>query len=280
MQLASFTIGGRPSFGAISGAHIVDFHAGFEGRFDDLRSYIAAGMPKLPPHANEVRHGLSEIQLLPVIPSPPKIICVGLNYRTHLEETGKEQGAQPVIFLRVACSQVAHEQPMVIPRESNRFDYEGELAVVIGKPGRRIAQADAWDHIAGYSCYNDGSVRDWQTHTSQWAPGKNFAGTGAFGPWMVTADEIEPGQSLALVTRLNGEEVQRSSTDLLIFDIPRVIEYVSSFMPLEVGDVIATGTPGGVGAKRVPPLWMKAGDVVEVEIDQIGVLRNPIVAET
>jgi len=278
MQLASFLVDGRAAFGAVQGDHVVDLHAAFEGRFDDLRAYIAAGMPPAPATAG-TRHPLSAVELLPVIPNPSKIICVGLNYRTHLEETGKEQGAQPVIFLRVASSQLAHGKPMLVPRESARFDYEGELAVVIGKPGRRIAQAAAWDHIAGYSCYNDGSVRDWQTHTSQWAPGKNFPATGAFGPCMVTADEIDPARALSLVTRLNGAEVQRSSTDLLIFDIPRIIAYVSTFMPLEPGDVIATGTPGGVGAKRTPPLWMKAGDVVEVEIERIGVLRNPVAAE-
>jgi 2-keto-4-pentenoate hydratase/2-oxohepta-3-ene-1,7-dioic acid hydratase in catechol pathway len=187
--------------------------------------------------------------------------------------------AQPTIFLRLADSQQGHEQPIPAPAESGKLDYEGEVAIVIGKPGRRIREADAWTHIAGYACYNDVSVRDWQVHTSQWAPGKNFYRTGAFGPWMVTSDEIAPGATLSLTTRLNGVEVQRTDTSLLIFGIPRLIAYLSSFTPLRTGDVIVTGTPGGVGAKRTPPLWMKPGDVVEVEVDRIGVLRNTIGAD-
>ena len=282
MRLVSFLAGARPAYGLVAGEQILDLSAKWGTQYPDLKSFIAAGLPGL----RELAHGaienrvpLAQVALLPVIPNPDKIVCVGLNYRTHLEETGKDASAHPVIFLRVANSQQAHGQPLVLPRESRKFDYEGELAVVIGRGGRRIAQADAWSHIAGYSCYNDASVRDWQVHTSQWAPGKNFPKTGAFGPWLVTADEIAPGERLALVTRLNGDEVQRSSTDLLIFDIPRIVEYVSAFMPLEPGDVLVTGTPGGVGAKRNPPLWMEDGDVVEVEIEKVGLLRNPVAAE-
>jgi 2-keto-4-pentenoate hydratase/2-oxohepta-3-ene-1,7-dioic acid hydratase in catechol pathway len=214
-----------------------------------------------------------------VIPNPGKIWCAGLNYGEHVQETGRQITEQPTLFLRVADSQVGHGLAIVRPPESIKLDYEGEIAVVIGKPGRRIAEADSWGHIAGYACYNDGSVRDWQVHTSQWGPGKNFWRTGGFGPWMVTADEIPAGTVMSLVTRLNGTEVQRATTAQLIHSIPRLIAYASTVAPLRAGDVIVTGTPGGVGAKRTPPLWMKAGDVVEVEVDRIGVLRNPVADE-
>ena len=166
-----------------------------------------------------------------------------------------------------------------ISKVSSHFDYEGELAVIIGKPGRYIAKADALKHIAGYACYNDGSIRDWQMHTHQFIPGKNFPQSGSYGPWMVTADEIADPSKLTLITRLNGQELQRTGTDLMIFPIPELIEYISGFTTLNPGDVIATGTPGGVGFKRKPPLYMKAGDVVEVDISSVGVLRNPIVDE-
>jgi 2-keto-4-pentenoate hydratase/2-oxohepta-3-ene-1,7-dioic acid hydratase in catechol pathway len=166
-----------------------------------------------------------------------------------------------------------------MPPESTRLDYEGEIAIVIGQGGRRITEADAWQHIAGYACYNDGSIRDWQTATPQWTAGKNFWRTGGFGPWMVTRDEIQDDQRMTLVTRLNGQEMQRTTTDKLIHSIPRQIAHISAFMPLAAGDVIVTGTPGGVGAKRTPPVWMKPGDVVEIEVDAIGVLRNGVRAE-
>jgi 2-keto-4-pentenoate hydratase/2-oxohepta-3-ene-1,7-dioic acid hydratase in catechol pathway len=184
-----------------------------------------------------------------------------------------------VIFLRVPESQVGHGRPIVCPRESDQLDFEAELAVVIGKAGRRIAAADALSHVAGISCYNDGSVRDWQLATGQWSPGKNFPATGAFGPWMVTADELDPGTALRLRCRLNGEVMQDTTTDLMIFPIPTLIAFVSTWTTLEVGDVIVTGTPGGVGLRRDPPVWMKHGDVVEIELDGVGVLRNPVVKE-
>ena len=191
-------------------------------------------------------------------------------------ETGRDNTEQPAIFLRVAESQVGHLQPMVRPRESKNFDYEAEIAVIIGKPGRRIAQKDAWDHIAGYSCYNEGSVRDFQRQTTQWTAGKNFARTGAFGPWMVTTDEIPDISKQTIATRLNGVEVQAAPISDLVFDVPALIAYCSTFTELAPGDVIVTGTTGGVGAYRTPPLWMKDGDVVEVEVSGIGVLRNPV----
>ncbi len=279
MRLASFLAAGRPAYGVVTDDGIIDLSARLGDRYPDLKSLLGAPAEEVraavaPDARPDFR--LGDIEFLPTIPNPGKILCVGLNYHAHLEETGKAQTTHPPIFLRVADSQQGHGQPLLVPPESRKFDFEGEVAVIIGKPGRRIAEADAWNHVAGYACYNDGSVRDWQVHTPQWGPGKNFYRTGGFGPWMVTADEIPPGAVMTLTTRLNGEEVQRTTTDLLIFGIPQLIRYLSTVMPLEAGDVIVSGTPGGVGAKRNPPLWMKDGDVVEVEVDRIGVLRNPV----
>jgi 2-keto-4-pentenoate hydratase/2-oxohepta-3-ene-1,7-dioic acid hydratase in catechol pathway len=211
-----------------------------------------------------------------VIPNPDKIICVGLNYQEHVVETGRDNTEQPAIFLRLPESQVGHRQPILRPRESKNLDYEAEIAVIIGTAGRRISQKDAWSHVAGYSCYNDGSVRDWQRHTIQWTAGKNFVQTGGFGPWMVTADEIPPGTTMTLSCRLNGERMQHASTEQMIFKIPKIIEYVSTWITLVPGDVLVTGTPGGVGARRTPPVWMKPGDKVEIEIDKVGILENSI----
>ena len=207
------------------------------------------------------------------------MLCAGLNYDEHVRETRRERTERPTIFMRYAESQLGHEQPILLPPESERLDYEGEIAVVIGRAGRRISEEDAFSHIAGFACYNDGSIRDWQTHTSQWGPGKNFQATGAFGPTLVSADEIGENEALTLETRLNGQVVQHATTDMLIFSIPTLIAYCSTFTRLQPGDVIVTGTPGGVGAKRNPPLFMKDGDVVEVEVSKLGILRNPIRAE-
>ncbi len=282
MKLISFEHQGRAGFGAVVGHGVVDLGAAMGHRHADLKALLAADalaeaaqlvaarQPDLP---------LAGLTLLPVIPNPDKIWCCGLNYAEHVRETQREVTEQPTFFMRFAASQVGHGQPMLRPRESTQLDYEGEIAVVIGKGGRRIAEADAWTHVAGYACYNDGSVRDWQRHTSQYGPGKNFWRTGGFGPWMVTADEIPFGTTLTLVTRLNGQEMQRATTDMLIHSIARQIAYVSTVAPLVPGDVLVTGTPGGVGSRRNPPVWMKAGDVVEVEIDRVGVLRNPVADE-
>jgi len=189
----------------------------------------------------------------------------------------RELSEQPPIFLRVWRSQIGHNQPIVNPKLSDSLDWEGELAVIIGKEGRNIPKEDAWQYVAGYACYNDASVREWQFHAKQIASGKNFEATGGFGPWMVTADEIAPGRELKLVTRLNGKVEQSSHTGHMIFDIPTLINYASTIFTLVPGDVIATGTPAGVGWSRKPPLVMRAGDVVEVEIEAVGTLRNPIV---
>ena len=221
----------------------------------------------------------ADLTWLPVIPNPDKILCVGLNYETHRKETGRSEVENPTIFARYANSQTGHLAPIVRPKVSSDLDYEGELAVIIGKAGRYIGRDDAMSYVAGYAIYNDGSLRDYQRHTHQFTPGKNFPDTGAFGPWMMTPDELGPLAPLRLQTRLNGAVVQDATFDQMIFDIPRQIEYCSQFTRLEPGDVIASGTPGGVGAKRNPPLWMKPGDVVEVEIDGLGVLKNPITQE-
>jgi 2-keto-4-pentenoate hydratase/2-oxohepta-3-ene-1,7-dioic acid hydratase in catechol pathway len=226
---------------------------------------------------------LATLHYLPVIPRSEKIICAVRNYMDHHKEVlaagmHRELSEQPPIFLRVWRSQIGHNQPIVNPKVSDSLDWEGELAVIIGKEGRNIPKEDAWQYVAGYSCYNDASVREWQFHAKQIASGKNFEATGGFGPWMVTADEIAPGRELKLVTRLNGKVEQSSHTGHMIFDIPTLINYASTIFTLVPGDVIATGTPAGVGWSRKPPLVMRAGDVVEVEIEAVGTLRNAIVA--
>ena len=196
-----------------------------------------------------------------------------------MRETKREKTEDPALFVRFANSQCGHLQPLVIPLESDKLDYEGEIAVIIGKGGRRIAESDAFAHVAGFACYNDGSIRDLQWATTQWTTGKNFPSTGAFGPWIVTTDEVPADSKLTLVTRLNGQEMQRATTDMMVHSIPRLIAFISGFTELAPGDVIVTGTPGGVGARKTPPLFMKDGDICEIEIERVGVLRNPIRAE-
>jgi 2-keto-4-pentenoate hydratase/2-oxohepta-3-ene-1,7-dioic acid hydratase in catechol pathway len=281
MKFASFKINGTTSWGLIDGAEAVDLGALLRDRFADLKSVIAAGAlaEVAAAAAKAARHPLAKIIWLPVIPNPDKILCIGLNYETHRKETGRTEVEHPTVFGRFANSQTGHLTNIIRPRVSTDLDFEGELAVIIGRPGRHISRAAAWDHIAGYACYNEGSVRDYQRHTHQFTPGKNFPETGAFGPWMVTPDEAGDLASLRLQTRLNGQVVQDATISQMIFGIPQQIEYCSSFTRLEPGDVIVTGTPGGVGARRTPPLWMKPGDVVEVEIDRIGLLRNGIADE-
>ena len=280
MKLISFEHNGQASYGAVvEGDRIVDLKPLLGDKASDLKSLIAANLQAEAAAAAAQATAflaMSDVDLLPVIPNPGQIFCIGLNYGEHVRETGKQITESPVIFMRVNDSQVAHGKDIVRPPESHRLDYEGEIAIIIGKGGRRISEADSWEHIAGYACYNDGSVRDWQLHTSQWAPGKNFWRTGGFGPWMVTADEIAPDQQMTLITRLNGQEMQRATTDMMLHSIPRQIAYISAFIPLQPGDVIVTGTPGGVGNKRTPQVFMKPGDVCEIEVDAIGVLRNGI----
>jgi len=283
MKLISFIVDGRARYGIVQGAAVVDLTGRFGDRWPTLRDLLAGGgLPQAAQAADGATPDfpLEDLQLAPVIPNPDKIICVGLNYRDHVAETGRTETPNPALFARYAGSQVGHLQPLIKPAASDEFDYEGELAVVIGKGGRHIAATDALDHVGGYACYNEGSVRDWQRHTSQYLAGKTFAGTGGFGPWLVTTDEIPDPAALTLETRLNGQVVQHSTTDLMITPVREQIAYISTILPLLPGDVIVSGTPGGVGSMRKPPLFMKAGDVAEVEISRIGILRNPVIAET
>jgi 2-keto-4-pentenoate hydratase/2-oxohepta-3-ene-1,7-dioic acid hydratase in catechol pathway len=222
----------------------------------------------------------SDIRFLPLLRNPPKIICIGLNYADHTKESKYEQPEYPTIFLRLHTSLVAHDAPIVRPRLSDSLDYEGEVAVVLGKGGRYISKGDALSHVAGYALFNDGSVREYQFKSPQWTVGKNFDGTGAFGPDLVTADELPAGaKGLRLETRLNGELVQSASTDDMIFDVASLITIISEAITLEPGDVIVSGTPSGIGWARTPKLLMKAGDTCEVSVEGIGKLRNPIVDE-
>ncbi|MFN0004648.1 MAG: fumarylacetoacetate hydrolase family protein [Burkholderiaceae bacterium] len=287
MKLMSFIHHGRETFGAVVNEEVFDLGA-IMPQHSALVDYIACNeYLKARDHIKGRKPDvkLSDVQFLPVIPKPEKIICAVRNYMDHHQEVlaagmHRELSEQPPIFLRVWRSQCAHNAPIVLPKVSDSLDWEGELAVIIGKGGRNIAESEAFDHVAGYSCYNDGSIREWQFHAKQIASGKNFESTGGFGPWMVTADEIAPNRELKLEVRLNGEVVQSSHTGHMIFGIAKLISYSSAIFTLSPGDVIATGTPAGVGWSRKPPKFMKHGDVCEVEIEGIGTLVNPIVNQS
>lgn len=276
MKLCSFRANNQATYGVLSGSGLIDL--GRRLPENSLREFIAAGdLSRAEAFSGEAADfSFDEVKHDPVIPNPDKIICVGLNYHEHIQETGHEETPNPVLFPRYAGSQIGHQQPLIKPPESNKFDYEGELAVIIGKECRRVSEQDALSVVAGYACYNDGSIRDWQKHTHQFLPGKTFYGTGGFGPWMVTADEIPDPSKLHLQTRLNGEIMQDSTTDLMIASVPRLISYCSTILPLLPGDVIVSGTPGGVGARRRPPVFMKHDDICEIEISGIGILSNKV----
>lgn len=278
MKLLSFRHGGRDSYGVVAGDGVVDAGRRLGAARPTLRTALGA-LDELRALAGEAPDlSLAEIEFLQPIIDPGRISCVGLNYRKHIEEVGAATPQQPSLFARHADSLVAHQQPMVRPRVSADYDFEGELAFVIGTPGRHIPRDRALAHVAGYACFNDGSLRDFQRGGSILA-GKNFWHSGAFGPWLVSADEVpEPG-ALTLVTRLNGAEMQRSPIDDLLFDVADLIAYISQLWPLEVGDVVSTGTPSGVGLGRDPHVWMKPGDRVEVEISGIGTLANTVIDE-
>ena len=285
MKLMSYLSAGQETWGVVIGGGVADLRQ--RTGCATLADFIAS--PKFAQRdalvaGLQADTKLSDVVFLPVIPRPEKIVCAVRNYMDHHQEVlaagmQRELSEEPPIFLRVWRSQTAHNAPIIRPTVSDSLDWEGELAVIIGQGGRNIAQADAWNHVAGYSCYNDASVREWQFHAKQIASGKNFESTGAFGPWMVTADEIEPGRELKLETRLNGKVVQSSHTGHMIFSVPRLIQYASTIFTLVPGDVIATGTPAGVGWSKKPPQFMQAGDTVEVEIEGIGLLSNPVVAQ-
>ena len=275
MKLISFMNEGIPGYGVVHDDCVLDVSAVLRMQFPDLKSIVLGNAwDKLHDACRSCRSfNLDSVEHLPPIPNPSKIFCIGHNYEEHRLETGRPKTTFPSTFFRFADSQVSHGQSALIPRVSSEIDFEGELAVVIGKPGRYIPAAEALSRVAGYSCYNDISVRDWQRHTTQFGPGKNFPCTGGFGPWLVTADEIGDPQALELTTKLNGHVVQHANTSQMIFTVAELIVYCSSFTPLTPGDVIVSGTPGGVGMKRTPPLYMAKGDAVEVEISRIGTLR-------
>ncbi len=281
MRWLSFERDGALTFGYVTsdGEGVVD--VGARTNFSTLREVIEAdALSRLPGECGDAADlPLAGITYAPTLTDPKKILCVGLNYKAHQEETGRGGEGVPTIFVRFAAAQVAHGQPMIQPRESNTLDYEGEIAMVIGRGGRRIARADALNHVAGWGIYNDGSVREYQRHTSQFTPGKNFAATGGFGPWMMTPDEVGDPYQMEITTRLNGEVMQNAKAELLVHGFEELIEFCSTFTELEPGDVIVTGTPGGVGAARTPPVFMQHGDTVEIEVTPIGVLANPVVAE-
>jgi 2-keto-4-pentenoate hydratase/2-oxohepta-3-ene-1,7-dioic acid hydratase in catechol pathway len=282
MRLVSFERNGNAGFGVVVNDGIVDASARLTRGASSLRAALAH--EALPDLARLARMApdfpLAETTFAPVIPdAAAKILCVGINYLPHIREMGRERPDKPVLFTRFQDSLVGHGQPLRKPVESEQFDFEGELAVIIGKRTRRVSRARALDHVAGYACFNDGSIRDYQRHSAQFTPGKNFHASGSFGPWLVTADEVQDPTKLLLTTRLNGEIVQHESVGELCFTVPELIEYCSVWTQLEPGDVIVTGTPGGVGAGRKPPLWMKPGDTVEVEITGLGTLRNSVAAD-
>jgi 2-keto-4-pentenoate hydratase/2-oxohepta-3-ene-1,7-dioic acid hydratase in catechol pathway len=279
LKLVSFATGGRSSYGVVRDGQYLEPPADFRATCPDLLSVLSSGalVPmEQAATARGTRVAPSSVRALPVVPNPGKLICVGLNYKTHVAETKRPDSEYPSLFIRFNDTLAAHEDVVLRPTFSERFDWEGELAFVIGRGGRHIARAQAFEHIAGYTCFNDISVRDWQRHTHQFTPGKNFPGTGPLGPFLVTSDEVPDVTRLTLETCLNGQVMQHASIADLIFDIPVLVEYISRFTPLSPGDVIATGTPGGVGDRREPPQYMKQGDVVEVEITGLGVLRNRI----
>lgn len=281
MRFASFETDGRATYGVVgTDGRYTPVSADFQARHPDLKAAIAANALGELQGAAGSSLAPGQVRLLPVIPNPGKLICVGLNYKSHVAETKRADSEHPSLFLRFNDSLAAHGDEVQRPAFSDRFDWEGELAFVIGKGGRHIAKENAFEHIAGYACFNDVSVRDWQKHTHQFTPGKNFPGTGPFGPYLATRDEVPDVTKLQLETRVNGQVMQHASVGDLIFDIPTIVAYISRFTPLSPGDVIATGTPGGVGDRREPPLYMKEGDVVEVEITGLGILRNPIGTHT
>ncbi|TNH14113.1 fumarylacetoacetate hydrolase family protein [Halomonas sp. BL6] len=275
MRYVSFKVGDQSSWGRIEGDTIIDCGR-MQGAPSDLKTAIASGAlaeARGEPIARE------SVSLLPVIPNPGKIFCVGHNYESHRVETGRDPTQHPSIFTRFADTLLAAGDPILRPSVSTNLDYEAELAVIIGKGGRNISEAEAMNHVAGFSCFNDASVRDWQWHSRQFIPGKNFPGTAPFGPELVTPDEIVDIDSVSVELYLNGNVMQQATLDHMLFPIPLIISYISTFTSLSPGDVIATGTPGGVGAKRTPPVWLKPGDNVEVRISGVGAMNNPVVQE-
>lgn len=280
MRLLSFLFKGQVHVGVMKGDGIIDLSKRDVGR--SVKHILQHGsLDKVAGLREMLVADVSpdDVDFLPPVLQPNKILCIGVNYKKHVLEMGRELPKHPWVFVRFADSFVGHAAAMIRPAVSENYDFEGELAVVIGRSGHRIPAASAMDYVAGYCCLNDGSIRDYQRHSGQFTAGKNFLGSGSMGPWLVTKDDIDDVENLQLETRLNGELMQSSSTGDLIFEIPALIEYCSTFTRLEPGDVIATGTPGGVGAARTPPVWMKPGDTIEVSVSEVGQLRNTIADE-
>lgn len=283
MHIASILYEDKPSVGVKTPEGLRGFIEGERGWAGDILHALKVSGSLLD-LGSELAKGQifdsARISFRPPLQSPPKTICIGLNYASHTGETIYDQPDYPTIFGRFASSLIGHDSPMILPQSSHQLDYEGEMAVVIGKGGRHITRDRALEHVAGYSIFNDGSIRDFQFKSPQWTIGKNFDGTGAFGPFLVTPDELPTGAAgLQLTTRLNGVEVQSANTSELIFDVATLIVTLSEAVTLEPGDVIVSGTPSGIGHAKKPPLYMKAGDVCEVEIEGLGVLRNVVTDE-
>ena len=286
MRLVSTVSAQGASWGVLNGDTVVDHRTIDPTLPDTLAAFIArcaaqsglqatvaakaAGLGGLP---------LAQVQLAPCIPQPGKIICLGVNYVDHAKEGGNTVADYPTLFLRCSTSLLAHGAPMKVPRISDKLDYEAELAVVIGQRTRHVSEADALGAVFGYACFNDGSLRDYQRRTTQWTIGKNFDGTGGFGPSLVTADELPPGcTGLRIQSRLNGQVMQNANTSDMVFGVAQTLSLLSDVLTLEPGDVVVMGTPAGVGYARTPPVWMKPGDTIEIDIERVGVLSNPVVA--
>ncbi|CAM3589444.1 fumarylacetoacetate hydrolase family protein [Smaragdicoccus niigatensis] len=281
MKLVTFRLQDKVSWGAVEGDAIIEFGRGLEPAYSivdalafgtaEIEEWYSKGVATIP---------LESVELLPPIPSPGKILCIGLNYADHQREMKRERAPRPTVFARFADTVVGAGEPLIAPEVSESFDYEGELAVVIGRSGRHVPVDRALEMVAGYTLFNDGSIRDYQRHSTQFTPGKNFPRSGAMGPWLVTPDELESGfETRVLTTRLNGAVVQQAPLADMLYSVAELIAYCSEWTELRPGDVIATGTPGGVGTARTPQLWMRPGDTVEVELPGIGLLVNPVVAE-
>lgn len=279
MRLASFTrLDGTGSYGTVDGDSIRDAGAVLSSKYADLEAVLAAGaLAELEGAGDPIAFG--DVTFLPPVPHPDKILCIGLNYLPHILESGRPHPEYPSIFTRYPSSIVGHGVPIERPNASREFDYEGELAFVIGKDGRHISEDAAWDHIAGYSCFNEGSIRDYQNHTTQFWPGKSFERSGSMGPWLVTPDEVGDIREQTLTTRVNGNVEQNAPISDLAIGIPEIIAYASTVLTLRAGDVIVTGTPGGVGRYRKPQLFLEPGMNVEVEITNVGLLGNEVIEE-
>jgi len=282
MKLVSFEAGGTPGYGAVVGGRIVDLGRRHRDGWPDLASFIGGNDLAAVARSLDGEGGdldLGAVSLKPPIPNPRKMFGLGLNFRKHIVESGRDIPQYPMLFTRYPDSVVGHGEAMVVPKVSSRLDYEGEMAVVIGRHCRHVAAGEALDVVAGYACFNEGSVRDYQRHTIQFIPGKTFWHSGSFGPWIVTRDEAPAPDDMVLETRLNGEVMQHEAISDLLFKVPELIEYITRICPLDAGDVIITGTPDGVGCFREPPVWLKEGDTVEVEVSGVGVLANPVADE-